>query len=704
MTLEAITGKTFRETVLANPKPVLLLYHSKWNSSCSGQLEVFQSLAPTLAQEGVVAAQTNGDQEAELDAWFRIIDFPTAVLYRDGKELGRICGPHTEEEYLAFVRRMLGKPPLRDVMPDTWVATDRLGRALPTWEEVGAPKKDKYIAMFYFISFGENNPDPAKPTGPFDISKILAENPDALDNPNSPPWGPYGATHHWGESLYGYYLSSDEYVIAKHAQMLGDAGVDVIIFDVSNFQNTDPPGAYFYRTFMKVFETFDRVRKQGRRTPQIAFLFNFWYGPYAVRQIYQDLYSKGLYSDLWFRWEGKPLVMFDKEKVPREETELREFFTYRRPMPDYFYGPQGADQWAWCEIYPQHGFYSAKEPGKVEQVPVSVAQNAVPDPDTEGGWMLGCMSQRDETGRFMARGRSYCGGKQPEEYHPEQGANFSEQWQRAFELDPKLVFVTGWNEWVMGRMPEFIHEKAANVMVDQFDTEFSRDLEPSRGPIGDSAYLQFIQYARQFKGVRPIPVAQGQKTISLSGGFDQWEQVGPAYLDDIGDIESRNCQGYGNIGVYQSNTGRNDLAVMKMVRDQTNLYAYVQTAAPLTPCQDPLWMNLLLHTGHGANWEGFQFLIRPDEAMNMTLYRCAGGFSWQPVCPVCSVMKGNELMLSIPLAALGLSGEKQVSFDFKWCDNVPLGSDPYVLEFYTHGDTAPDGRFCYRYLEKNKNC
>lgn len=48
MTLEAITGKTFRETVLANPKPVLLLYHSKWNSSCSGQLEVFQSLAPTL--------------------------------------------------------------------------------------------------------------------------------------------------------------------------------------------------------------------------------------------------------------------------------------------------------------------------------------------------------------------------------------------------------------------------------------------------------------------------------------------------------------------------------------------------------------------------------------------------------------------------------------------------------------------------------
>lgn len=275
MTLEAITGKTFRETVLANPKPVLLLYHSKWNSSCSGQLEVFQSLAPTLAQEGVVAAQTNGDQEAELDAWFRIIDFPTAVLYRDGKGCWAVSAALTQRRNTGLCKPYVGQTPIAGRDARYWVATDRLGRALPTWEEVGAPKKDKYIAMFYFISFGENNPDPAKRTGPFDISKILAENPDALDNPNSPPWGPYGTTHHWGESLYGYYLSSDEYVIAKHAQMLGDAGVDVIIFDVSNFQNTDPPGAYFYRTFMRVFETFDRVRKQGRRTPQIALPVQF---------------------------------------------------------------------------------------------------------------------------------------------------------------------------------------------------------------------------------------------------------------------------------------------------------------------------------------------------------------------------------------------------------------------------------------------
>ncbi len=543
MTVRHIRGKDFRTSVLEAPEPTLLLYYSPWTPASMQQREMFAALQPDAEELGVCLAETNGDEEAELDAWWRIIDFPTAILYADGKEKARLCGVHALPEWQAFLRTSLERAPLRDTMPDTWTAIDRLGRELPVFGQVGRPDPDKTIAMFYFISFGENDPDHAKRYGPFDNTRILKEDPSAIDNPASPPWGPYGSVHFWGESAFGYYRSKDEYVIARHAQMLGDAGVDVIVFDVSNFQNTDPPGAYFYDTFMTIFRTFDRVRRQGRRTPQIAFLFNFWYGPYAVRQIYKDLYAPGLYRDLWFLWEGKPLVLFDKAKVPQEEVELREFFTYRRPMPDYFYGPRGADQWAWCEIYPQHGFASAAEPGRVEEVPVSVAQNAVPDAETPGGWTLGCMSQRDENGRFVARGRSFCGGVQPQEYRPEQGANFEEQWARAYQLDPKLVFITGWNEWVMGRMPQFIHEKAANVMVDQFNEEFSRDLEPSRTVIGDNAYYQFVGHARRFKGVRPTPKAVGARTIEIGGDLSQWEGVGPGYLDGLGDVEHRACEG-----------------------------------------------------------------------------------------------------------------------------------------------------------------
>jgi hypothetical protein len=53
---------------------------------------------------------------------------------------------------------------------------------------------------------------------------------------------------------------------------------------------------------------------------------------------------------------------------------IRQFFTFRKPQPDYFQGPTGAGQWGWLEVYPQHAFY--KTPGVPEQVAVGVGQNA----------------------------------------------------------------------------------------------------------------------------------------------------------------------------------------------------------------------------------------------------------------------------------------------------------------------------------------
>jgi hypothetical protein len=40
--------------------------------------------------------------------------------------------------------------------------------------------------------------------------------------------------------------------------------------------------------------------------------------------------------------------------------------------------------------------------------------------------------------------------------------------------------------------------------------------------------------------------------------------------------------------------------------------------------------------------------------------------------------------------------ETQLSLDFKWADNVQSPGD--VMDLYTSGDTAPEGRFMYRYV------
>ena len=73
----------------------------------------------------------------------------------------------------------------RDTMPDTWVAADALGRVLPMSADVGTPKANRTVGIFYFnwhAAFG--NPEV------HDISKILAANPAA------PPWGPVQAPHY----------------------------------------------------------------------------------------------------------------------------------------------------------------------------------------------------------------------------------------------------------------------------------------------------------------------------------------------------------------------------------------------------------------------------------------------------------------------------------------------------------------------------
>ena len=194
---------------------------------------------------------------------------------------------------------------MRDTYSDTWVATDALGRTLPGFEECGPPRADRQVGIFYFLWLGEH----AGGRGPFDNSKILAENPGAMETKDSPPWGPMAAFHHWGEPLFGYYQTDDAYVLRKHAQMLSDAGVDVVIFDVTN--------QFTYRKwYAALLETFSQVREAGGKTPQVAFLCPFGDPARVVRELYRELYAPGVHPELWYRWEGKPLILADPTRVP----------------------------------------------------------------------------------------------------------------------------------------------------------------------------------------------------------------------------------------------------------------------------------------------------------------------------------------------------------------------------------------------------
>lgn len=555
-----------------------------------------------------------------------------------------------------------------------WPATDALGRKLPAPEEVGPPRSDRFIGIFYFLWLNNPHIKRTNGEGPYDVSKILAEDPDALKKPDSPLWGKIGMSHYWGEPLYGYYFSSDPWVLRRHAHLLADAGIDTLIFDATN--------AVTYRdVYMKLCEVFAQVRKEGGLTPQFAFMVNTEAGKTA-QQIYNDLYKPGLYRELWFRWQGKPLMICDpKEAGP----ELKQFFTLRKAhwpfeMIDTPYA------WHWEATYPQPYGYT-DDPKKPEQVNVSVAQNL-----RAADGKVTNMSNLD------ARGRSFHDGKMDTAPGAiNRGLNFQEQWKRAYELQSPFVMVTGWNEWIAGRWGD---PKGPVIFVDQFTEEYSRDIEPMKGGHGDNYYWQLIANVRRYKGVAPLPNASPPVTIRINAGFEQWRDVAPEYRDHLGETAPRDFQGAAGLR-YTNRTGRNDLAVFKVARDADNVYFYARTREPLTPRTGSNWMWLLIDADSNpkTGWEGYDFIVnRSIEDDGATwLEKNEGGWQWKKTAKLTCRAAGQELHLSIPRSALNLPhGKSAFSLDFKWADNLQKPGD--ILDFYVSGDVAPEGRFMYRYV------
>ncbi|MBN9385508.1 MAG: hypothetical protein J0H74_32445 [Chitinophagaceae bacterium] len=567
------------------------------------------------------------------------------------------------------------------------IATDALGRKLPGYEEVGPPRKNKFVGLFYWTWHTR----PGKENPPFNVTEYLARDPKAIDDYNNPIWPKRNSPWFWGEPLLGYYLDTDEWVLRKHAEMLADAGVDVIIFDCTNGNIT------WKESYMKLCEVFTRARKDGVKTPQIAFMLPFWLndgGKEILKEIYTDLYKPGKYKDLWFIWKGKPLVMgmpefaddiAGRQNDPALKAEMKNFFTFRPGQPVYDKGPEEPDHWGWLEIYPQHGFVKNKD-GGFEQVTVGVAQNW----SKERG-----LTAMNAPGAF---GRSYTfkKGQITEPGAVNKGYNFQEQWDRALELDPEFIFITGWNEWVAGRYD--VWQQQTNAFPDEFNEEGSRDVEPMKGGHGDNYYYQMVSNIRKFKGMpAPQPVS-APLTIHIDGQFTEWNTVTPAFASYKGNTLHRNSPGWGSL-YYTNNTGRNDIVLAKVARDKDNLYFYVETADPLTPSIGRGWMRLFIDVDNNKNtgWEGYDFVVnRINPGRKAILEKTDGSWYWRKAGELDYAAGGNKLEIKIPKALLGISGE--IDLGFKWSDNMQQEGE--IADFIINGDVAPAGRFNFHYTTK----
>lgn len=557
----------------------------------------------------------------------------------------------------------------RDTMPDTWAATDMLGEKVADNTMTGDVRENKYVGIFYHLFLTRQQGEV------YDNSQLLEEN--FFD----PQYGPVHTDHFWGKPIYDYYRNTDTYVIRRHATLLYNAGVDVIIFDTTN------AGFPFAPYWSAIVDTLYQMRKEGLNTPQIAFhCGDSTDSTYKlVNYLYENLYSQNRYRELWFMWDGKPLMLGNNAAL---SSTCKNFFTFRRSWA----WQSGEGQWPWLDNTPQ-GYGWTDSEGNPEATSVCLAQHAT-----------------------TYKGKSFSNDVEPDNVSEEetlQLTNFREQWEHALELDPEFIFVTAWNEWVASNYyasegQEFLGRKLSAgefYFVDEYNAEFSRDIEPSDGFLGDEAYMKLAHYIRLYKGSRAVEGANGAHTIDINGSFSQWDSIEPVYYDTTGDVMHRETLAYAGYTTLVNKTGRNDFDTLKTAYDDENIYFYAQTVDTLTTPTSTNWMTLFINSDQNADtgWNGYDYVLNRSLVNENTgmLQRCIDNeWNWEDVAPIAFRAEDNQLQLAIPRDLLGL-GEGTLSFQFKWADNTEESGN--IMDFYNIGDVAPDGRFAYQFYQTAPN-
>ncbi len=397
--------------------------------------------------------------------------------------LGSVMQAYTQQNY-------------RDLYSDTWVASDALGRLMPTFQTVGPVKTDqrRVVGIFYITWHTDDN---AKMKSPYngDVTRVLAADPNARLDGNNPQWTE--TSFHWGQPEMGYYLTKDEYVIRRDMSMLTDAGVDVLILDVTN-------AVRYWEEWDVLFSAMQKMKSEGNKVPQFCFwAFN---GPSVtvVQDLYEKVYQTGKYRDFWFYWDGKPLLLYNSNPTvdavgfniknpnphydPAAKTDPKhphygdpgyteEFYTdYTREVKDFF--TLRAMWWGYYEWLGKRFIgtednwsfgYNMADPkvkalkpeelisthkGQREEAAVTPAQHPFNMTSVNMGVGKSWSRQYGEPrlnaydlpdsafvpwlGKWM---------KNPEGY----GIYFQERWDDAIAANPQFLYINDWNEWKAGK-------------------------------------------------------------------------------------------------------------------------------------------------------------------------------------------------------------------------------------------------------------
>ncbi|MBQ3507764.1 MAG: hypothetical protein IJA91_04365 [Clostridia bacterium] len=286
----------------------------------------------------------------------------------------------------------------------------------------------------------------------------------------------------WDLPLDGPYSSDDRDVIYKHGILLRDAGIDFVFVDWTNNTDYDPATMRDKRADFRMIEEATDALFEVWSTIEGAPKICIFAGPghngigsvnngnhqKKVDQIHRDYVEK--YPDLYFRYEGKPLLMCYGATPNQYGARPRwtdDRFTIR--WATGYVGQQGGlfdtktlkshSFWSWEERGAQT--FTVTKDRRVECITCTAASRA--------------QSSEGEPGYIPAYGR-------------ENGMTLKKQFQRANDLGAGMVILVSWNEWTTGEQPS---------------VEVSKDLEPSQVH-GTFYYDLLCEQIKKYKGQIPV--------------------------------------------------------------------------------------------------------------------------------------------------------------------------------------------------------
>lgn len=560
----------------------------------------------------------------------------------------------------------------------------------PYWNRAITPINgyipNRSVGIFYSPWFGEKS---FTMNDIYDMEKILAQKDgDKILFHQDVPESPANEVHYWSEPLWGYYHSRDPYVIRRHIELLTIAGVNFLLVDATN--------AWTYSTAMiDIMRIMDEMQREGWDTPKVVF-YTHSHSLATIHEVFDKIYSRGLYPNTWFYFNGKPLIVGytepepdlaeahdrgDYDYTPPPLTDLiKNFFSFARPQwpTEEVY----ADGFPWIEwVYPQplHTYVMNVSAASHPQLPFSFSVSA---------------SRKDVTVNW-GRGYNVTTGKN-DAFWGNYGLFFQSQWDTVLNstTKPEIVTVTGWNEWVAAKNMY----DGEYAFVDLVNTEYSRDIEMMKGGHADNFYQQLIRNVRAYRGVSAGSTGYINKTVNIYGNVSQWDNVNAVFRDIGVTPYGRNYYNAAKTAKYVQAAPRNNLQEVRVTKDANYIYFYIRCSDNITSPSGTEWMNIFINEGTPASntgWQGFNYVINRSVSGNTaTIESISGDYSSNGITGSASInITGPVLQVKVPRSAVGLSNSN--TFYFRIADNIDAPADS--MDYYVSGSSLPLGRLSFQY-------